>query len=98
MRRTPLQLIISLITFIPSKCFILGTDLFRPGVSTVLKDDPDAFESKDVIIHLSGRGILSWPFRFTKAQKAALRSSRVDSTQELVQILSKLKNPPKVSN
>jgi len=73
-----------------------STALFRPGVSTVMKDDPNAFEDKDVVIHLSGRGILSWPFRFTKSQKAALRSSRVDSTRELVRILSKLRNPPKV--
>ncbi len=56
--------------------------------------DVPAMEGFDAIVHLSGASIAE--DRWTSKRKAVLRSSRVDSTRVLVDVLSHLKQPPKV--
>ncbi len=53
----------------------------------------DKFEDFDVIIHLSGRSPIT---RITQNVKQALYSSRVETTKNLVNMITKLKKPPDV--
>jgi uncharacterized protein len=56
--------------------------------------DVPAMEGYDAIVHLSGASIAEG--RWTPKRKAILRSSRVDSTRVLVDVLARLREPPKV--
>jgi len=78
--------------------------LVRPGAEPSKGDvrwDPQAatidtasIEGTDGFIHLSGANIAAG--RWTRAQKAILRSSRIDSTRLLVDALGRLRQRPKV--
>jgi hypothetical protein len=52
-----------------------------------------ALEGFDAVIHLAGESVST---RWSEAQKAKIRSSRVDGTALLCDALSKLEQPPKV--
>lgn len=56
--------------------------------------DAAPMEGTDAFVHLSGSSI--GDARWTPARKAALRSSRVDSTRVLVDALAQLRQKPKV--
>ena len=56
--------------------------------------DPAALGGLDAVIHLSGAPIAGRPW--TKARKAELRSSRIQSTKTLVAALGKAATPPPV--
>ncbi len=56
--------------------------------------DVPAMEGYYAIVHLSGASIAEG--RWTPKRKAILRSSRVDSTRVLVDVLARLREPPKV--
>ncbi len=53
----------------------------------------DILEGFDVVINLSGENIVG---RWTDRKKKLIRSSRVDTTNYLVDLFGKLKNPPKL--
>lgn len=55
---------------------------------------PQALNGYDCFFHLAGRSIASR--RWTKAEKARIRSSRVDATQILSRQLAELSEPPRV--
>lgn len=55
---------------------------------------PGAFEGVDAVVHLSGVSIAAR--RWTAARRAALRSSRIDTTAVLATHLAGLESPPKV--
>ena len=56
--------------------------------------DLNKLENLDVFIHLAGENIAEG--KWTTAKKNAIRSSRVEATNFLVDRLLKLKNPPKI--
>jgi uncharacterized protein (TIGR01777 family) len=56
--------------------------------------DTTAMEGADAVVHLSGASIADG--RWTRARKAMLRSSRVDSTRLLVDALAQLRQKPRV--
>lgn len=56
--------------------------------------DPQQLEGLDAIIHLAGRSINAK--RWSRAEKARLRDSRVLATEKLVQQIANLKVKPKV--
>lgn len=56
--------------------------------------DPAALDGIDAVVHLSGAPIAGGPW--TKARKAELRSSRIQSTKTLVTALSRATAPPRV--
>ena len=56
--------------------------------------DPAALDGLDGVVHLSGAPIAGG--LWTKARKAELRSSRIQSTKALVAALGKAANPPPV--
>jgi uncharacterized protein (TIGR01777 family) len=56
--------------------------------------DPAALDGLDAVVHLSGAPIAGRPW--TKARKAELRSSRIQSTKTLVAALGKAATPPPV--
>ncbi len=56
--------------------------------------DPSAFDGIDAVVHLSGAPIAGGPW--TRARKAELRASRIQSTRALVAALSKAAVPPRV--
>ena len=53
---------------------------------------PGALDGLDAIVHLTGESIGEG--RWTEGRKAALRSSRIDSTRLLVSQLAGMANPP----
>jgi uncharacterized protein (TIGR01777 family) len=56
--------------------------------------DPASLEGLDAVVHLAGENIAAG--RWTAAQKARIRDSRVKSTGLLCETLAKLSQPPKV--
>ena len=56
--------------------------------------DATALEGLDAVVHLAGENIAAG--RWTEAQKARIRDSRVHSTRLLCETLAKLSQPPKV--
>lgn len=56
--------------------------------------DRDALEGLDALVHLAGEGIANG--RWTEAQKAELRESRVRGTSLLARALAELRHKPKV--
>lgn len=78
--------------------------LVRPGGAAAPGDvrwdpasamiDAAAMEGADAVVHLSGASIAGG--RWTPSRKAALRSSRVDSTRLLVDALANLRRKPQV--
>lgn len=56
--------------------------------------DPRVLDGLDAVVHLSGAPIAGRPW--TKARKAELRSSRIESTKTLVTALGKAATPPPV--
>src|ERR1700691_6456204 len=56
--------------------------------------DPAALDGLDGVVHLSGAPIAGG--LWTKARKAELRSSRIQSTKALVTAIGKAANPPSV--
>ena len=72
----------------------------RPGQAAVHWDtaagsiDSSAFEGLDAVVHLAGENIAAR--RWTPAQKARIRDSRVQGTRLLAQSLARLQQPPKV--
>jgi uncharacterized protein (TIGR01777 family) len=62
-------------------------------VKPIKRFDYSDLESFDAIIHLSGENIARK--RWSESFKKTLESSRVDTTKQLTQVLSKLQNPPK---
>jgi uncharacterized protein len=58
------------------------------------KLEEEKLEGVDAIVHLAGESIAS--SRWTEAQKAKIRSSRIDGTKQLADAISKLAKPPKV--
>ena len=63
------------------------------GVTSVREDQLDEIEGLDAWIHLGGAGIADR--RWTSSYKKTIRDTRIESTQKLVDRLSKLKRPPK---
>ncbi len=55
---------------------------------------PEAFSGVDAVFHLAGEPVAEG--RWTAAKKRAIRESRVTGTQNLVQALKLLENPPAV--
>ncbi|MCI5053127.1 MAG: TIGR01777 family oxidoreductase [Simkaniaceae bacterium] len=55
--------------------------------------DRSGIEGFDVVVNLAGRGL--GDKRWTKQEKARLKSSRVQLTERLVHVLGGLENPPK---
>lgn len=68
-----------------------GHDVWRMGRE---KENLSAFENFDVIIHLAGENIGKGCW--SKVKKEKILHSRIDETKSLVQIISKLQNPPQV--
>jgi len=78
--------------------------LVRPGTTVAPGDarwdppsamiDAAVIEGADAVVHLSGASIAHG--RWTPSRKAALRSSRVDSTRLLVDALANLRRKPRV--
>ena len=68
-----------------------GDIFWDPMAATV---DAPAMEGFDAVIHLSGASIAE--VRWTPERKAVLRSSRIDSTRVLVDMLSGLRQKPRV--
>ena len=72
----------------------------RPGQAAVHWDtaagsiDSSALEGLDAVVHLAGENIAAR--RWTPAQKARIRDSRVQGTRLLAQSLARLQQPPKV--
>ena len=64
-----------------------------PGISSLDIWTPLDLEGIDAAVHLAGENIAS--SRWTPAQKAKIRESRVAGTRLLAETLSKLKTPPK---
>jgi uncharacterized protein (TIGR01777 family) len=56
--------------------------------------DGAALEGVDAVVHLSGENVAGG--RWTRARKARLQDSRIESTQLLARTLASLKRPPKV--
>jgi uncharacterized protein (TIGR01777 family) len=56
--------------------------------------DPAALDGLDAVVHLSGAPVAGGPW--TRARKAVLRSSRIQSTKTLVTALGKAATPPRV--
>ena len=69
-----------------------GHDVWR--MSKDQKESLSEYENFDVIIHLAGENIAKG--RWSKMKKEKILRSRVDGTRNVAQIISKLKNPPKV--
>lgn len=77
--------------------------LVRPGSKAAEEDvrwdpasatiDTAAMEGADAVVHLSGASIASG--RWTRARKAALRGSRVDSTRLLVDAMRAMRQKPR---
>ncbi len=55
-------------------------------------DNPDLLEGFDAVVHLSGENIVG---RWTEKKKDSIRQSRILSTRYLVNLFSRLRNPPK---
>jgi uncharacterized protein len=68
-----------------------GDVRWDPQAATI---DTASIEGTDAFVHLSGANIAAG--RWTRAQKAILRSSRVDSTRVLVDGLARLRQRPRV--
>ena len=72
----------------------------RPGQAAVHWDpaagkiDSNALEGLDAVVHLAGENIAAR--RWTPAQKARIRDSRVQGTRLLAQSLARLQQPPTV--
>ena len=72
----------------------------RPGQAAVYWDpaagkiDSSALEGLDAVVHLAGENIAAR--RWTPAQKARIRDSRVQGTRLLAQSLARLQQPPTV--
>lgn len=64
-----------------------------PHILSWESEDLKEFENFDLVIHLAGENVAKryW----SKRRKNQIYHSRIDSTQKLVQILLKLKNPPR---
>lgn len=58
------------------------------------EEDVSRLEALDVVVHLAGEGIAG--LRWTDDKKKAIRDSRVNGTQNLVNALADLKQKPKV--
>jgi uncharacterized protein (TIGR01777 family) len=56
--------------------------------------DAGALEGVDAVVHLSGEGVAAG--RWSRARKACIRSSRIDSTRTLARALASSKRPPRV--
>jgi uncharacterized protein len=54
--------------------------------------DPTAFAGVDVVVNLAGVGVAGW--LWTPSRRAAIRSSRVDTTTTLATTLARLESPP----
>jgi uncharacterized protein (TIGR01777 family) len=54
---------------------------------------PSLLEGMDAVVHLAGENIMG---RWTEAKKAKIRTSRVEGTKLLCQVLCALKSPPSV--
>ncbi|MFM8571277.1 MAG: TIGR01777 family oxidoreductase [Pirellula sp.] len=63
------------------------------GVKSFTEEQFDQFEGLDAWIHLGGVGIADR--RWTKSYKEAIRRSRIDSTNRIIDRLRKLNQPPK---
>lgn len=70
----------------------LPTDILWDPAKGMIEEEK--LERFDAVIHLAGESIASG--RWTRAKKALLRSSRVDSTKLLVNALAKQTYPPKI--
>ena len=57
-------------------------------------DQRAAFEGFDAVIHLAGENIAGG--RWNKNRKERIRNSRIESTQNLCQLLSSLESPPRI--
>jgi uncharacterized protein len=68
-----------------------GDVRWDPASATI---DAAAMEDADAVVHLSGASIADG--RWTPSRKARLRSSRVDSTRLLVDVLANLRRKPRV--
>jgi len=68
--------------------------LSRDSKTRELPSDPAHYENMDAVVNLAGENIASGRWTATKKQK--ILESRVLTTKTLCQILSSLKNPPKV--
>jgi uncharacterized protein (TIGR01777 family) len=55
--------------------------------------DPQALEGVDAVVHLAGASIAQ---RWTSAQRAAIRRSRIDGTTLVARTLAQLHRPPRV--
>jgi uncharacterized protein len=58
------------------------------------KLEVDKLEGVDAIVHMAGESIAS--SRWSEAQKAKIRNSRIEGTKQLADAISKLAKPPKV--
>jgi uncharacterized protein len=54
---------------------------------------PDEFEGCDAVVHLAGEPVAQ---RWTEKARERIRSSRVEGTRRVVEVLGKLKTPPSV--
>ncbi|MDG2085275.1 MAG: TIGR01777 family oxidoreductase [Planctomycetota bacterium] len=57
-------------------------------------DQRAAFEGFDAVIHLAGENIAGG--RWNKSRKERIRNSRIESTQNLCQLLNSLESPPRI--
>ena len=57
-------------------------------------DQRAAFEGFDAVIHLAGENIAGG--RWNKNRKERIRNSRIESTQNLCQLLNSLESPPRI--
>lgn len=65
----------------------------RSALENPFTYDPTHLENSDVVIHLAGESVAKkfW----TEKRKTQIRSSRVEGTKNLIEIIKKLKTPPK---
>ena len=55
-------------------------------------EELEAFEDLDVVVHLAGENIATG--RWSEKKKSRIRSSRVETTRNLVSLLSRTSSPP----
>ena len=86
------------------ECVVLSRgarDPWRHSRARVIRGDPtnpgpwqDEIAKADVVINLVGERIVDPPYRWTRARKARLKSSRVDATQNVVDAIHNARGRP----
>jgi len=78
----------------------MGHDIYRVSRKKQLHSadqislfEPSGWEGLDAVIHLAGESIAA---RWSAKKKRKIRDSRVQMTSQIADLLSKLKNPPRV--